>query len=57
MGTDRENWRSTSFAAAGGALWLIVATDEWGAAGALLWIDVALGVVSVAAMQFRHRWP
>lgn len=50
-----ENWRSTFFAVAGGGLWLIVARDEWGAAGALLWIDVALGVVSVVAMQFRHR--
>jgi signal transduction histidine kinase len=52
-----ENWRSTFFAVAGGGLWLIVARDEWGAAGALLWIDVALGVVSVVAMQFRHRRP
>jgi signal transduction histidine kinase len=57
QGADRENWRGTFFAAAGGGLWLIVARDEWGAAGALLWIDVALGVLSVAAMQFRRRWP
>ena len=58
LGTaDRETWRSTFFAVAGGALWLIVARDEWGAAGALLWIDIALGILSVAAMQFRHRWP
>jgi signal transduction histidine kinase len=56
-GADRETWRSTFFAVAGGGLWLIVARDEWGAAGALLWIDVALGVLSVAAMQFRRRWP
>jgi signal transduction histidine kinase len=54
---DREDGRSTFFAVAGGSLWLIVARDEWGAAGALLWIDVALGVLSVAAMQFRRRWP
>ena len=54
---DREDWRSTFFAVAGGGLWLIVARDEWGAAGALFWIDVALGVLSVAAMQFRRRWP
>jgi signal transduction histidine kinase len=56
-GADGENWRSTFFAIAGGGLWLIVARDEWGAAGALLWIDIALGVLSVAAMQFRRRWP
>ncbi len=54
---DRDNWRSTFVAVAGGGLWLIVARDEWGAAGALLWTDVALGVLSVAAMQFRRRWP
>ena len=51
------DWRGTLLAVGGGALWLIVARDEWGAAGALLWIDVALGVASVAAMQFRRRLP
>jgi signal transduction histidine kinase len=56
-GADRESRRSTFFAVAGGGLWLIVARDEWGAAGALLWIDVALGVLSVVAMQVRRRWP
>ena len=54
---ERENWRSTFFAVAGGGLWLIVAGDQWGSGGALLWIDVALGVVSVVAMHFRGRWP
>jgi signal transduction histidine kinase len=54
---DRDTWRSTFFAVAGGALWLLVARDEWGAAGALLWIDAGLGVLSVAAMQFRRRRP
>ncbi|ADB74680.1 sensor histidine kinase [Geodermatophilus obscurus] len=53
----RGRWRGTLFAVAVGALWLIVARDEWGSAGALLWIDVALGVASVAAMQFRRRRP
>jgi signal transduction histidine kinase len=63
-GTDEQpkkfevvDWRGTFFAVGGGALWLIVARDEWGAAGALLWIDVALGLASVAAMQFRRRLP
>ncbi len=50
-------WHGALFAVAGGALWLIVARDEWGSAGALLWIDVALGVASVAAMPFRRRRP
>jgi signal transduction histidine kinase len=54
---EHGGWRGTLSAVAGGALWLIVARDEWGSAGALLWIDVALGVASVAAMQFRRRWP
>lgn len=54
---EQGGWRGTLFAVAGGALWLIVARDEWGSAGALLWIDVALGVASVLAMQFRGRWP
>jgi signal transduction histidine kinase len=54
---ERENWRSTFVAIAGGALWLLVARDKWGSGGALFWIDVALGVLSVAAMQFRRRLP
>jgi signal transduction histidine kinase len=54
---EQGGWRGTLLAVAGGALWLIVARDEWGAAGALLWIDVGLGVASVVAMQFRRRMP
>ena len=54
---DAGGARGTLLAVAGGALWLIVARDEWGTAGALLWLDVALGVASVAALQFRRRWP
>ena len=54
---EQGSWRDTSFAVAVGGIWLIVARDEWGSAGALFWIDVALGVTSVAAMQFRRRWP
>jgi signal transduction histidine kinase len=49
--------RDTLFAVAVGGIWLIVARDEWGSAGALLWIDVGVGVASVLAMQFRRRWP
>ncbi len=54
---QQGSWRDTLFAVAVGGIWLIVARDEWGSAGALFWIDVALGVTSVAAMQFRRRWP
>jgi signal transduction histidine kinase len=54
---EQRNWRDTLFAVAVGGIWLVVARDEWGSAGALLRIDVALGVASVAAMQFRRRWP
>ncbi len=53
----QQTWRGTLFAVAIGCIWLAVARDQWGAAGALIWVDVALGVTSVAAMQFRHRRP
>jgi signal transduction histidine kinase len=54
---EQRSWRAIPFAVALGGIWLIVARDEWGSAGALLWIDVALGVASVVAMQFRRRHP
>ena len=54
---EQANWYTTFLAVAGGALWLIVAEDRWGSDGALFWIDVALGLLSVAAMQFRRRMP
>ena len=52
-----ERWRGTLFAVAGGGFWLFVARNEWSLAGALFWIDVALGVTSVVVMQFRRRLP
>jgi signal transduction histidine kinase len=55
--STQGRWRDTLFAVAAGGLWLIVARDEWGSAGALFGIDVALGVTSIAAMQFRRRLP
>jgi signal transduction histidine kinase len=55
--TEQEAWRGTVFAAVGGAIWLLVARDEWASAGALLWIDVALGVTSIGVMQLRRRLP
>ena len=54
---EQRRWRDTAFAVAVGGIWLVVARDEWGSAGALFWVDVALGAASVAAMQFRRRWP
>jgi signal transduction histidine kinase len=55
--TERESWRGTLLAVAGGGIWLFVARDEWSSAGALFWIDVALGVTSIVVMQFRRRLP
>lgn len=55
--TERDSWRGTLFAVSGGGLWLFVARDEWSSAGALLWIDVGLGVASVLVMQFRRQLP
>ncbi len=55
--TEQESWRGTLLAIAGGGIWLFVARDEWSSAGALLWIDVALGVASVLVMQLRRRFP
>jgi signal transduction histidine kinase len=53
----QPTWRATLFAAATGCLWLVVATDQWGSARALFWIDVALGITSMVVLQFRRRWP
>ena len=51
-------WLSTVFAVViGGLLWLSVAQDQWQSARTLFWVDLALGVASLAAMQFRRRWP
>ena len=62
--TDRRltpaqtTWLSTVFAVViGGLLWLSVAKDQWQSARTLFWGDLALGVASLAAMQFRRRWP
>ena len=62
--TDRRltpaqtTWLSTVFAVViGGLLWLSVAGDQWQSARTLFWGDLALGVASLAAMQYRRRWP
>ena len=62
--TDRRltpaqtTWLSTVFAVViGGLLWLSVAQDQWQSARTLFWGDLALGVASLAAMQYRRRWP
>ena len=54
----QTTWLSTVFAVViGGLLWLSVAQDQWQSARTLFWVDLALGVASLAAMQFRRRWP
>jgi len=54
----QTTWLSTGFAVViGGLLWLVVAQDQWQSARTLFWGDLALGVASLAAMQFRRRWP
>jgi signal transduction histidine kinase len=51
-------WASTSFAVFfGGLSWLSIAGAQWDAARILFWTDLVLGVASLVAMQFRHRWP
>ena len=54
----QTTWLSTVFAVViGGLLWLSVAQDQWQSARTLFWGDLALGVASLAAMQYRRRWP
>jgi len=54
----QTTWLSTVFAVViGGLLWLSVAQDQWQSARTLFWGDLVLGVASLAAMQFRRRWP
>ena len=54
----QATWLSTVFAVViGGLLWLSVAQEQWQSARTLFWGDLALGVASLAAMQFRRRWP
>jgi len=54
----QATWLSTVFAVViGGLLWLSVAGDQWQSARTLFWGDLVLGVASLAAMQFRRRWP
>ena len=48
---------ATLFAVAFGGLWLVLAREQWGSAGARFWIDVALGVTAVGVMQYRRRRP
>jgi signal transduction histidine kinase len=51
-------WTSTLFALLiGGLAWAYVAARLWASAPVLFWTDVALGLASVLAMQFRRRGP
>jgi signal transduction histidine kinase len=47
----------TLFAVVYGGVWLVVGRDRWGLSGSLFWIDVAVGVASLAVLQFHHRHP
>src|SRR3954465_2361022 len=54
----QATWLSTVFAVViGGLLWLLVAGDQWQSARTLFWVDLALGVASLAAMHGRRPWP
>ena len=54
----QTTWLSTVFAVViESLLWLSVAQDQWQSARTLFWGDLALGVASLAAMQYRRRWP
>jgi signal transduction histidine kinase len=41
----------------GGMCWSVTVDDQWSDARALFWVDLALGLVSLAAVPFRRRWP
>ena len=55
--TGRTTWLGTLVAVAYGGLWLTVGRAEWGLTGSLFWLDLALGIVSLAAIQLRRRRP
>ena len=49
---------SLLFAVVVGALcWSVTVGDQWSDARALFWVDLALGLLSLAAVPVRHRWP
>ncbi|MEX5717424.1 sensor histidine kinase [Geodermatophilus maliterrae] len=54
---ERGTVRAALLAVAVGGVWLVLARAQFGTAGALLWIDAALGVTSVGAVPFRRRRP
>ncbi len=41
----------------GGSCWSVTVGDQWSDARALFWVDLTLGLVSLVAVPFRHRWP
>jgi signal transduction histidine kinase len=54
----QQTWLYLLFAlVVGGLCWSVTVDDQWSDARALFWVDLALGLVSLAAVPFRHRWP
>ena len=54
----QRTWAYLLFAVVVGALcWSVTVGDQWSDARALFWVDLALGLVSLAAVPFRHGWP
>jgi signal transduction histidine kinase len=41
----------------GGLSWSVTFDDQWSEARALFWVELVLGLVSLAAVPFRRRWP
>ena len=54
---ERGSLPATLFAVAFGAVWSVLAREQWGSAGARFWIDVALGIAAILTMRFRRRRP
>jgi signal transduction histidine kinase len=50
-------WRNLAAILVGGIVWSPVAVAQWQHAPALLFLDGAVGVATLIAMNFRRRWP
>jgi signal transduction histidine kinase len=50
-------WRNLAAIVVGGIVWGPVAVAQWQHAPALLFLDGAVGVSMLIAMNFRRRWP
>ena len=50
-------WRTAAVLAISGVLWSASASVQWHEARPLFWLDLCLGVASLALSFFRRRWP